>query len=266
MAKTTRTHATLAATCVAALALLGVSVTVTGEPVKGDVVHAQADLPPATGDQIASVVALGDSVPAGAACDCTDFVSLVAQRIAARQGAAVSATNASVPSQTSDGLLEELADPEVDDAVRGADVVIIEIGANDFDSEPLFDDQQIDPAEVYGDALADLHDNLTAIVSTVRSLRSDVQVVLVGYWNNFEAGSEAEQYGAAYEANSVAVTDASNAVIAQVAAETGATYVDLVGVFLDTPGDISQLLEDDGDHPNQRGHELIANAVAAAVH
>src|SRR5215813_9692423 len=79
-----------------------------------------------------SIVALGDSVPAGANCHCRPFPELSADGLAAAGSHAVTATNDAVGGYTTTSVLHQLGtDDAVIDHVRGADIVEIEIGAND---------------------------------------------------------------------------------------------------------------------------------------
>ena len=79
-----------------------------------------------------SIVALGDSVPRGTNCDCHPFPPLTAAGLSTKTGDTVGADNDSVAGATTSSVLRQLMSNEsVIDDVTNADVVEIEIGAND---------------------------------------------------------------------------------------------------------------------------------------
>jgi lysophospholipase L1-like esterase len=78
------------------------------------------------------VVALGDSVPRGTGCDCTPYPPLTADGLMETSGQAVTAANDAVGGYTTEDVLRRLgSNSDVIDRVRAADVVEIEVGAND---------------------------------------------------------------------------------------------------------------------------------------
>jgi len=89
---------------------------------------------------------------------------------------------------------------------------------------------------------------------------------VTGYWNVFLDGAVGRARGAAYVTGSDALTRAVNAGIAAAAERTGATYVDVYRPFKgDGDVDCTPLLAADGDHPDARGHRVIAEALLAAL-
>jgi lysophospholipase L1-like esterase len=216
------------------------------------------------------MVGLGDSIPAGNGCPgCAPFDDLYAERIARDTGVPVEVTNLGVGGTTSADLLDSLTeDDSVDAAVRDADIVTVTIGANDFASA-LDDylDGDCGGTECFTDQLPGLRANLTAILGDIHALRVDrpTAVRVTGYWSVFVDGQVADElYGPAFRADSNALTVLVNGVIRDVAHDDGDDYVDLYTPFKgDGDLDPSPLLADDGDHPNQTGHELIADVLAA---
>lgn len=219
---------------------------------------------------VTSVVGLGDSVPAGSACDCDTFVSLIRKTLATRQGTGVAADNLATGGLTSQGLLDQMDSGSATDAVGKADLVIITIGANDFDSASLEDDDCGPRAGLacYKDGLARLRANVDGILGKVRALqtRPRSRIVVTGYWNVFLDGDSARAKGTAYVSNSDALTRAVNGTLAGAAAAKGARYVDVYGPFKgDGSRDDTPLLAADGDHPNAAGHRLIADSILSAL-
>src|SRR5581483_7437944 len=78
------------------------------------------------------VVAFGDSVPAGYACDCQAFPPMYADLVHRTSGRKTVWTNYAVSGLVADGVLAQLQQPAVADTVRRAGVVLIMVGANDF--------------------------------------------------------------------------------------------------------------------------------------
>lgn len=220
-----------------------------------------------------TLVGLGDSVTAGAGCPgCTDFLTLIAQGLHQKTGVAVSAHNFGVDGQTSGGLLQTLQPGgSRAAAVSKADLVIITIGANDL--LPDLDAMQngscggADDTACAASDVSAVQRNVSAILARIRALRANqpTAIRVTGYWNVFEDGDVAAgDYTPIEVQASVAVTQQVNAVLRSDAAAGGATYVDLSGPFSHASGGVTSLLSSDGDHPNQRGHEVIAAAVLAS--
>ena len=224
---------------------------------------------------VLTLVGVGDSIPAGNNCDgCTPFVELFGQQLAHDRTSRVEVTNLGVGGSTSADLLESLsADGDDAAAVSEADLVTVTIGANDF--SPILDDYlecgcSDDWQSAVDPDVDDLRNNLTAILQRLTELRDGhpATVLVTGYWNVFPDGDVAlQQYGAGFEADSAALTRRVDTVIEQVTAAHDATYVDLLHAFKGTTEneDPTELLADDGDHPNQAGHQKISVALSAAA-
>ncbi|HET9647423.1 MAG TPA: SGNH/GDSL hydrolase family protein [Microlunatus sp.] len=220
------------------------------------------------------VVAIGDSVTAGNACNCTAFPALYADGLERDHDVRTYVRNDGAGGETSADVLDDLRgdQSERDDLAR-ADIVLVTIGANDFG--PQYD--QItsgtcggrDHLECVRPTLGALPGRLTTIVQRIRELRrgAPTAILLTGYWNVFEDGQVVEQSMSRQgRADSDALTRATNQVVAQVAKAQRATYVDLYSPFKGSEGgdDPTDLLADDGDHPNAAGHRAIARALLAA--
>ncbi|MEV7004981.1 SGNH/GDSL hydrolase family protein [Streptosporangium sp. NPDC051022] len=220
---------------------------------------------------VRTVVGLGDSVPAGSACDCSSYVSLIGEALADRQGTDVVADNLAAAGLTTRGLLEQLDDDSARRTLVSADLTIITIGANDFDSGTVEDDD-CGPGTgmaCYRDDLVRLRADMDAVLATVRSLqtRPGSRILVTGYWNVFADGAVARAEGDRYVANSDSLTRAVNDTLAASARAAGARYVDLYTPFKGESGsgDDTALLADDGDHPAAAGHRLIAREVLSAL-
>lgn len=216
------------------------------------------------------MVGFGDSVMAGAGCDCDDFLTQAADRLESTTGRTVDAINNSANGETSAEVLTGL---RTDDAYRAeigrADVVVLIIGANDLG--PVLDSWVDDDCDrgCYHPEVEAMGDRLSAILTLVdRAKQPSAPVFVLSYWNVFEDGDVgAADYDDGYLSWSDEVTRDANATICEAADLADATCVDLYKPFKGTDGtdDPTRLLADDGDHPNAAGTALIAAEVVAAI-
>ena len=217
------------------------------------------------------VVGLGDSVPAAGACGCTSYVSLVGGAAARARGRTASVANLAVGGLTTAGLVEQLADPAVQAKLSDADLVIITIGANDFDPGVLATPacRPLTVLPCYQDVLRAQRGRLASVLTEVDRLAAarPRTVLITGYWNVFLDGAVAREQGDDYVQGSTTLTLAENALISSVGSGLGAVYVDLYTPFRGADGttDDTSLLMADADHPNQAGHDLIARTLLAAL-
>jgi lysophospholipase L1-like esterase len=218
-----------------------------------------------------TVVGLGDSVTAGTACDCEDFVSRFGSLAGRRTGEAVTADNDGISGLTSAELAAQLQrEGSLRQDVRKGDIVLITIGANDLSDalQSWADDSACDDTCAAA-ALPEVTANIEQIVSTVHALRTGqpTQVVVTNYWNVFADGAVAQnRYSTGYLTWSDHVTRLANAAICAAADHAGALCLDLYQPFKgDGTSDPTPLLASDGDHPNAKGHQLIAETIAAEL-
>jgi lysophospholipase L1-like esterase len=215
------------------------------------------------------VVGLGDSVPAGSACGCTSYVDLVGQQAASGAGRSADVDNLARSGYTTPDVLDQLQQPEAEGAVTTADLVIVTVGANDFDSGLVSDPSCDGPAlDCYRSDLSQQGSHLAQVLSRIRALQAGRTgtILVTGYWNVFLDGEAGRAEGSAYVENSNALTLAVNRDIATAAGQAGATYVDIYTPFKgDGSRDDTALLADDGDHPDEAGHRLIARTLEAAL-
>lgn len=216
------------------------------------------------------VLALGDSVPSGHACDCTPFPQTYGALLRRRTGVPVAVENRAVSGLDTGALITQLGTPEVEAAVRRADVVLVTIGANDFadhHDDVVAGRCEAGNADCVADELGSMGAHLSAVLARVRALRrgSPTTMLVTGYWNVFEDGDVARRaFGDAGLQASLRLTGRANAVISSVARAAGARYVDLFGPFERSGRDVTSLMAADGDHPDAAGHALIARALLAA--
>jgi lysophospholipase L1-like esterase len=217
-----------------------------------------------------TVVALGDSVPSAGSCDCTGYVERLGASLHATTQRPVVVHNDATGGWTTADVEEDLGSPSTAAHLSHADLVIIEVGANDFDLDRV-DDPTCLPADTspcWQSTMSDLRTGLSHIVSGIRAVdrTSQVQIAVVGYWNVTVDGAVGEARGGAFVAGSDALTRAVNTTIAGVADSLQAIYVDAYTPLKgDGSLDPTSALLDDGDHPNAKGHAIIAQAVLDAL-
>lgn len=215
------------------------------------------------------VVALGDSVPSGAACGCDPFPVLYGRLLAHHTGSRVTVDDEGVNGLDTAGLVAQLRQPAVAEAVRRAGVVLVTIGANDFSDhhDDVTGGDCGAGSECVDDEVAAMREGLARALDRVRALRDGLPttVLVTGYWNVFEDGDVAVgASGAAGLEASLTLTRRVNTAIRGAAGSAGAAYVDLFPAFQASGHDITGLLADDGDHPDAAGHALIARTLLRA--
>jgi lysophospholipase L1-like esterase len=213
-----------------------------------------------------SLVALGDSVPRGTNCNCTPYPPLTADGLTASSGRTVKATNDAVAGATTKNVLNQLeSNRSVIGHVRRADVLEVEIGANDV----AYSKECGTTVACYEPKITTIEKNLGAIVSRAHRLARGhrLLVVLLDYWSVWLGGKYAADKGEAYVDAAATVTDDVNTVIRSTASRTGSAYVDLRAAFKgpDYAYDETHYLASDADHPNAAGHEKIASAAEAVI-
>jgi lysophospholipase L1-like esterase len=214
---------------------------------------------------------MGDSVPTASTCGCTGYVELLGQKLGQLTHRPTLVHNDATDGWTTSDVVEDLdSGPTRADTVD-ADLVVIEIGANDFDFSRV-DDPSCYPASTsscWASTIDALKTGLAQIVNGVKTIdrNPEARVAVVGYWNVTVDGAVGRARGQDFVEGSDSLTRAVNAAIAEVAQSTGATYVDAYTPLKGSSGQLdptSELL-DDGDHPNQQGHQLLMQAVLSTL-
>ena len=214
-----------------------------------------------------TLVALGDSVPSADTCGCTGYVEQVGERLDVLTHRSWVVHNDAAGGWRTSDVETDLSAPATRAHLADADLVLIEVGANDFDLSRV-DEPGCLPAassDCWTSTLEGLRAGLTRIVDGIRRIdvRPDLRVVLFGYWNVAADGKVGRAFGPQFVLGSDQLTRLFNTTVQQVATRTGAEYADAYTPLkgdLGTRDPTSDLLQD-GDHPNASGHALLAAAV-----
>jgi len=217
------------------------------------------------------VVGLGDSVPSATTCGCAGYVEQLGTRLGTATGRAAVVHNDAVGGWTTSDVERDIDSASTHRDLADADLVVVEVGANDFDLNRVDDPTCLPAASspCWTDTLKGLHDGLTRIVDGIKAVDTnpDLRIAVVGYWNVTVDGAVGRAQGNAFVIGSDALTKVVNSTVDQVATATGAVYVDAYTPLKGEAGDrdpTSDLL-DDGDHPNASGHTLLMEAVYDAL-
>ncbi len=218
------------------------------------------------------LVGLGDSVPAADACGCQGFLEQSADELGRLTGRGVRLHNDAVDGWTTSSVLQSLrSGAERRDLASGADLVVIEAGANDLPLSRITDPacQPVQSSPCFRPTLTAVGSALTTAVRLIRRIDPHPRptIVLMGYWNVSVDGVRGRQRGSTYLRKSRALTLAFNRVVRTVAAQTRTIYVDAYTPLLGPDGgkDPSPYLLGDGDHPNRAGYQLLVRALIARL-
>jgi lysophospholipase L1-like esterase len=211
------------------------------------------------------VVALGDSVPAGSACGCRNFVSDYGDLLARRTGHRVTVTNLAQGGAKTTDVLAQLRQPAVRHAVGEATTVVLMVGANDFYRPFKRVRAGAKKTTEYRAAARRVQRNVETTIRQIRSLHGGpVTIVVLGYWNVVKDGKVGRhEYGGAGVRAAKSATGWANGALKAAARDGHAVYVPTYKVFKGANGhkDPTGLLAADGDHPNAAGHRLLAQTV-----
>lgn len=218
-----------------------------------------------------TLVGLGDSVPSATTCNCTGYVEQVGNQLQQATHRPWTVHNDANGGWTTADVENDVNSSPTRDHLADADLVIIEVGANDFNMDRVTD-QGCFPAagsSCWSDTVAGVRDGLTRIIAAIHRIdqRPDLRIAVLGYWNVTVDGAVGRALGEAFVTGSDALTRLVNTTVQQVAAATGAVYVDAYTPLKGPAGtrDPTADLLDDGDHPNAAGHTLLAQAVMARL-
>ena len=211
-----------------------------------------------------NVLSLGDSVPAGRGA--TSYVDMVASAMAGQRHTTANLTNQATDGEASQGLVSDVAiDPE-HETIAQQDVIIIEMGANDFDASDAQDPScsPVQSSGCYDDTMTAMRSNMDKALTTVKQYaKPSAKIILLGYWNVFKDGAAGQASGSNYVSQGEQLAKWVNEELYALAKKHDTYYADVYTPFA-MANNMQDYLQADGDHPNDAGHLLIANAVLKA--
>jgi lysophospholipase L1-like esterase len=217
------------------------------------------------------IVALGDSVPSNFGCPCPGYVADVGTVLQSLTHRPSEVHNDAQSGWTTADVLDDLGSGNTPGDLAIADLVIVQIGANDFDPSKVGDPACLPAATspCWAATLAGLRTGLTRLTQRIRAINRSpgLRIALVGYWNVTVDGQAAQSLGSQYVTGSDELTAVVNQTIEAVAAESHSIYVDAFTGFKGESGtrDPTEDLLEDGDHPNAQGNQLLTAAVRDAL-
>jgi lysophospholipase L1-like esterase len=201
-------------------------------------------------------VALGDSLAAGQTpfgVDEDGYVDFLASRFEQSQYN-VKLDNYGVSGYRTTNVMAQLLNPGVQESIRNAELVTIDIGANDLLANLA--EIQKNPAKAQP-VLEGIGKNLFAILSGINQLNPDTKVYVMGYYNPFPHFPEEQQ------AFLIPLLDAFNQTIQSVASMNGDIFVPTAKViekhekeYLPNPADI---------HLDIEGYQVVAKEFWKAI-
>ncbi|CAG9621983.1 SGNH/GDSL hydrolase family protein [Sutcliffiella rhizosphaerae] len=167
----------------------------------------------------------------------------------------VTITNLGVRGNRTNHLLKRLEDPEVQEALKNADVIFITVGGNDLMKVvrenfldltfTLFDKEQ----KLYAD-------RLDSVLGEVRMHNDSSRIYLVGLFNPFY------QFFQEIEEMNEVVTNWNETTLSVLDKYPNTAFVPIQNIFFDPE---ENLLDDDQFHPNQKGYQLIGNNILEEI-
>ncbi|MDZ5711944.1 SGNH/GDSL hydrolase family protein [Jeotgalibacillus haloalkalitolerans] len=205
------------------------------------------------------IVSLGDSLTQGVG-DSTDlggYVPLLETSLENRDGIGeVDILNYGKRGNRSDQLLKRVREEnDLQTAIAASDVAIITIGGNDVMKVVKSTFPSLSFESFEGERL-NYEENLTEILSEIRSINPEISVVLMGIYNPFFMFSADVK-----EMKMIVDTwnDSGESIISDY---DNTSYVEVADLFRQTD---QNLLHTDYFHPNDEGYSLIAKRIETGV-
>jgi lysophospholipase L1-like esterase len=201
-----------------------------------------------------SIVAIGDSLTRGNG-DSTGkgYVQYMLNDLKSKTKKKVNLSNLAISGYTSQQLISQLKQTEMQRQIRQSDIVVMTIGANDLfqggTSLTNYKQSNIDALE------KTYLSNLKEIYGTIRKINPQTTVYHIGLYNPFIELSDAK-----ITSNAVRKWNFDTADLAA----TFEKFV-LVPTFDLFQLNVNNYLADDKFHPNSMGYQLVGNRVASLI-
>ncbi|MGM0877896.1 MAG: SGNH/GDSL hydrolase family protein [Bacillota bacterium] len=178
--------------------------------------------------------------------------------------------NISYPGWTSTQLLAKLNENGIDTMLQQADVITLNIGANDLieavgvtdllaSQQPI----QLTPEQLLGivnTASAPLTSNLSKTIQLIR-LHTDAPILLYSLYNPFAASTD-PFLGSVHLIGEQITTNVNQLIIRPIAAQSGSIYLDAYSAF---NGNQSNYIIPGDIHPTIAGHQALAQLATNAI-
>ncbi|MGP4106245.1 SGNH/GDSL hydrolase family protein [Virgibacillus sp. L01] len=200
----------------------------------------------------AHVTAIGDSLTQGVGDKVVDggYVGILDNTIN-KEKQLVTFENYGKRGNRSSQLLKRLEQPEIEQSIEKADIVLITIGANDIMQvvKENFSDLTI---KDFSQERVAYKERVKNIFERIKELNPEADIYLLGFYNPFE------KYFKDLKELGMIVENWNNTGKNVAEQYDNATYIPTVDLFKDTEKD---LFADDNFHPNHRGYQRIAKRV-----
>lgn len=198
------------------------------------------------------IVAIGDSLTEGIGDEVEEggYVTILEDTVN-QEKPLIEVENYGKQGNRSDQLLERMEEPEIEESLEEADIILITIGANDIMKifKENFTDLSLDK---FAPGKSKYEERLHHIFTSMKKNNPKADIYLIGFYNPFK------RYFADIEELEIIIDD-WNAVSANVTEEYGKVhYIPTKDLFEDTS---INYLSDDNFHPNHLGYELMAERV-----
>jgi len=193
------------------------------------------------------ITALGDSLTKGVGdeTDNSGYVGLIEDNLENE----IDIDNFGISGYRSDQLLKLIKEPDTQNSLKEADLVLMTIGANDMMKVFKRDFSHL-KVEPFFNELNDFKKRLTNIFKEIHAINSDAKIYLIGFYDPFsEYFPEIEELSyisSSWSTETNKVTDQFEY----------AYYIYTNPLF---KGDVANYLSDDNFHPNNKGYTKIAN-------
>ncbi|PYZ94968.1 GDSL family lipase [Salipaludibacillus keqinensis] len=200
------------------------------------------------------LLALGDSLTRGTGdLQGQGYVTYLLDELKSRSDQSIQLSNLAVRGYTSEELLNQLEQTEIQRQIAQADMIFMTIGGND-----LFQGGQalsVDSAFIIENSTETYLENLEEIYSAIESANGDTTVYHLGLYNPFNQLDGAEM-------TSSAVRNWNNE-SAEIAAKFD--HVVFVPTYDLFQLDVNDFIYSDQFHPNNEGYQLIGRRLAALI-